>query len=60
MSEILDKAQALLALNPLPADAEEQLDALYMQADEAERFAFDGLYEALFVKMSEMGIAEGE
>lgn len=52
MSEILDKAKAIIAADPLPADAEDQLDALYMQADDAERFAFDGLYEALFVRLN--------
>lgn len=52
MSEALEKAKALVGMDPLPEDAEAQLEALAQQADEDEQFAFDGLFEALFVRMN--------
>ncbi len=45
----LAEAQAILGLDPLPADAEAQLDALYVKADENEKPLIASLYEALFV-----------
>jgi hypothetical protein len=52
MSQALEQAKALLAMEPLPEDAEHQLEALADQADEDEQFMFDGLFEALFVRQS--------
>ena len=45
----LEAAQAILAKEPLPEDAEKQIDALYERADDNERPLFDMIYEGLFV-----------
>lgn len=46
---VLDEAQKLLRREPLPKDAEAQLDALYKRAPRDEKPLFAELYEALFV-----------
>lgn len=50
MSEALEKAEALLAMDPLPDDAEQQMEALSKQAPPDEQFMFDWLFEGLFTK----------
>jgi hypothetical protein len=45
----LDKAQELLAQEPLPPDVEKRLDALYEQATDDEKLFFADLYETLVV-----------
>lgn len=45
----LSKAQDILGMDPLPNDAEAQLDALYVKADEIEKSMFAMIYEGLFV-----------
>ena len=48
----LERAQAILGLDPLPDEAEEQIDALYDEADENEKPLFSMIYEGLFVAES--------
>lgn len=43
----LEKAQEILGLDPLPDDAEQQIDALYEQAGDDEKPLFDWIYEGL-------------
>lgn len=43
----VDKAQEILNMSPLPADAEAQINALYEQANEAEKIEFAWIYEGL-------------
>lgn len=43
----VDKAQEILDTFPLPADAEAQINALYEQANEAEKAEFVWIYEGL-------------
>lgn len=50
--EHVEAAQAILAMNPLPADAEAQIDALYAQATPDEKPRFDEIYEGLFVRLN--------
>ena len=50
MSEALEKAEALFAMDPLPDDAEELLEALAKQAPPEEQFMFDWLAEGLFTR----------
>lgn len=45
----LDRAQELLRMEPLPADAEAQLAALEAEAPDEDKPYFAGLWEALFV-----------
>jgi hypothetical protein len=52
---VIDRAQELLALDPLPADCEEQLNALYEQADEIEKTMFGDLFEAMHAASEEAG-----
>ncbi|EHK8991089.1 hypothetical protein KCT17_003657 [Escherichia coli] len=47
---LLDKAVALVNADPLPDDAEEQLDQLAEQASPDERFEIESLGEALFAR----------
>lgn len=49
----LDLAQELLAMDPLPADAEKQLDKLAKKAGRKYANEFGCLYEALFVRQNE-------
>jgi len=48
----LDEAQKLLAMEPLPPDAEARLIALRAKADPLDRPFFAGLFEALEVAQS--------
>lgn len=50
MSEALEKAEAIFAMDPLPDDAEEQIEALAKMAPPEEQFKFDWLFEGLFTK----------
>jgi hypothetical protein len=45
----LDRAQDVLGMDPLPSDAERQIDALYRSATPDERTLFSWIYEGLFV-----------
>ena len=52
MSPALEKAVELLGLDPLPADIEQQLEALEAQAPRSERDHFGDVWEALHVAQS--------
>ena len=45
----LDKAGEILGMDPLPEDAEAQIDALYKIASDEDKPFFDWIYEGLFV-----------
>lgn len=47
--ENLDTAMEIIAMRPMPDDAEEQLEALAEQSPDAERVCIESLFEALFV-----------
>ena len=44
----IDRAQELLAMNPLPPDVEQRLEALEAEATADEKPLFASLWEALF------------
>lgn len=50
MSEALEIAETLFAMDPLPDDAEEQIEALAKQAPPEEQLMFDWLAEGLFTR----------
>lgn len=45
----LEQAQAIVGMDPLPDDAEAQIEALEAEADENEKPLFEMIYEGLFV-----------
>ena len=47
--ENLDKAMEIIAMRPMPDDAEDQIEALADQSPDAERVCIESLFEALFV-----------
>lgn len=55
MADVIEQAQAILQLNPLPADAEQQLRALEEQANEFEQMEFEMIWEGLFTAQEQFG-----
>lgn len=53
MSEAFKDAMKLLAIDPLPSDAEVQLSALEKKIDADERDRFGDLWEAYYAALDE-------
>ena len=49
----LDRAKEILGMDPLPEDAEAQIDALREIAPAEEKPFFDWIYEGLFVSLNQ-------
>lgn len=47
--ENVNRAQEILAMVPLPDDAEDQIERLFEAASEDEKPLFDMIFEGLFV-----------
>lgn len=60
MSELINKAQELLSMDPLPDDVEARFEALYLQANKVEKIMFRDLDSVLEREMIEQGIAFAE
>jgi len=44
---VIDEAMKVIAKNPLDSDARKQVDLLYKEATEDEKFSFAMIYEGL-------------
>jgi len=56
--DVIQQAQAILNIDPLPADAEQQLRDLENQANEFEALEFPMIWEGYVVRQAQYGEVE--